>query len=176
MRCSVRWSSAGNCFGHSERSEEPRLFLFSSSYLCFLPLLFPCPCLCLCFCFCFCFCFCLCFCLCLCFCFGFGFGFGFGITAGLLAQRRGKPRRRPPLCRRRERSPKGEATDSIAVAVAVVFLLPFSAQKSHVKSKNNLTPTNKRKSSLKFSYTQFAILNIDKKQARPRKKIDSLRG
>jgi hypothetical protein len=29
--------------------------------------------------------------------------------------------KRPPLCRRLERSPKGEATDSIAVVLAVVF-------------------------------------------------------
>ena len=35
--------------------------------------------------------------------------------------------------------PEGEATDFVAFAPAVVFLLPFLAQKSHVKSKNHLT-------------------------------------
>jgi hypothetical protein len=37
-----------------------------------------------------------------------------------------------PKCRAK---PKDGATHSIAVVSAVVFLLPFSAQKSHVKGK-----------------------------------------
>ena len=49
-----------------------------------------------------------------------------------------------PLPRERSRSlkwnaaakPEGEATDSIAIAIAVIFLSPFSAQKSHVKPPN----------------------------------------
>jgi hypothetical protein len=47
---------------------------------------------------------------------------------------------RLPLCRRRERSPKSEATDLTAFVVAVNFLLAFSAQKSHVKPQNHLIP------------------------------------
>jgi hypothetical protein len=43
------------------------------------------------------------------------------------------------------RGPKGEATDYIALVRAVIFLLPFSAQKSDVKLQNHLTPSNKRK-------------------------------
>jgi hypothetical protein len=66
------------------------------------------------------------------------------------------------------RGPKGEATDSIALVHAGIFLLPFSAQKSHVKPQNHLTPSNKRKSSLKFSYPQTAILKIvEKNKASP---------
>ncbi len=34
---------------------------------------------------------------------------------------------------------KPEATHSIALAMAVVFLLPFFAQKSHVKPQKHLT-------------------------------------
>jgi hypothetical protein len=38
---------------------------------------------------------------------------------------------------------RGEATDLIAFAVAVVFLFPFSAQKSHVKPSKHLNYSNK---------------------------------
>jgi hypothetical protein len=82
-----------------------------------------------------------------------------------------------PLCRRLEQSPEGEATDFIAFAFVSVFLFVFSAQKSHVKPQNHLTPSNKRKSSLKFSYPQTAILKIvEKKQSKPRRDINPLRG
>jgi hypothetical protein len=74
-----------------------------------------------------------------------------------------------PLCRRPERRPKGEVTDLIAFVFAFLAVSPkksalsaseweicfcllwlqlffaFLAQKSHVKSQNRLTPSNKRK-------------------------------
>jgi hypothetical protein len=50
-----------------------------------------------------------------------------------------------------ERSPKGEATDFIAVAFVVDFLLPFSAQKSHVKPENHLTLYQSTRSKWHFS-------------------------
>jgi hypothetical protein len=55
---------------------------------------------------------------------------------------------------------KGEATQSIAVVPAVIFLLPFSAQKSHVKSQNRLTNYNPTTSAWHFSFTQTATLDI----------------
>jgi hypothetical protein len=64
-----------------------------------------------------------------------------------------------------ERSPKGEATDLIAFAVALIFLLPFSAQKSHVKSQNHLTPSNPSTSGLQVSFTPSAIIEIAGKKA-----------
>jgi hypothetical protein len=42
-----------------------------------------------------------------------------------------------------EVKPEGEAADFIAFALASIFLLLFSAQKSHVKPRNDLTQTNK---------------------------------
>jgi large-conductance mechanosensitive channel len=56
--------------------------------------------------------------------------------------------------------PEGEAIDFIAIAVAVVFLLPYSAQKSHVKSKKHLTHCHTTTSAWHFSYPQPAILDI----------------
>jgi len=58
-----------------------------------------------------------------------------------------------PLCRRLERSPKGEATDLLPLFLPLFspLFLPlhlffaFLAQKSHVKPLNHLTPSNKRK-------------------------------
>jgi hypothetical protein len=51
---------------------------------------------------------------------GVGVGVAVGIEPGFSPA--SKPAAtRPPLCRRLERSPKGEATDSIAVVLAVVF-------------------------------------------------------
>jgi hypothetical protein len=44
-----------------------------------------------------------------------------------------------PLCRRLERGPQGEATESIAFAVACFYFPSFSAPKSHVKPQNHLT-------------------------------------
>jgi hypothetical protein len=45
--------------------------------------------------------------------------------------------------------------------------LRFSAQKSHVKSQNHLTLSNQRKSSLKFSQHQPAILKTVEKSKAP---------
>jgi hypothetical protein len=61
-----------------------------------------------------------------------------------------------------------EATESIAFISAAIFLLPFSAQKSHVKPQNHLNPTNKTRSSWHVSYVSSAILKtVEKKQASP---------
>jgi hypothetical protein len=65
-----------------------------------------------------------------------------------------------PLCRRPERSPKGEATQSIAFAVAVVFSSAISAQKSHVKPQNHLTHYPTATSAWHVSYPQTVILDI----------------
>jgi hypothetical protein len=65
-----------------------------------------------------------------------------------------------PLCRRPERILKGEATHFIAFAVALIFLSPFSAQKSHVKPPNHLTRFHPATSAWHFSYVQTDILNI----------------
>jgi hypothetical protein len=62
-----------------------------------------------------------------------------GFALGYVPKQAGSNNRKP------ERSPKGEATDSIALVLAIIFLLPFSAQKSHVKPQNHLTPSNKGK-------------------------------
>jgi hypothetical protein len=64
------------------------------------------------------------------------------------------------------RGPKGEATDSIAVFPCLIFYLPFSAQKSHVKPSNHLNETNKTRSSWHFSYTQPAILKTVEKKGK----------
>src|SRR5882757_9403667 len=64
------------------------------------------------------------------------------------------------------------------VGICCCFLLlhlffAFSAQKSHVKSQNHLTPSNKTRSSLKFSYPQTAIIKtVEKNKQAP----DTLRG
>jgi hypothetical protein len=64
-----------------------------------------------------------------------------------------------------EQSPKGEATDLIDFVLAFIFLLPFSAQKSHVKSQNHLTPSNPLTSELQVSFTPSAIIEIVGKKA-----------
>jgi hypothetical protein len=56
--------------------------------------------------------------------------------------------------------PNREATHSIAFAIAIVFLSPFSAQKSHVKPRNHLTPYHPTTSEWHFSYVPNAILDI----------------
>jgi len=48
-----------------------------------------------------------------------------------------------------------------------IYFLPFSAQKSHVKPQNHLTPSPPATSAWHVSYTQPAILDIDQKQASP---------
>jgi hypothetical protein len=53
-----------------------------------------------------------------------------------------------------------EATESIAFASAVNFLLPFSAQKSHVMPQNHLTHFQSTTSAWHVSYPKPAILNI----------------
>jgi hypothetical protein len=58
---------------------------------------------------------------------------------------------------------EGEATESIAFAVAHVFLSSFSAQKSHVKPQNPLTHYPTTTSEWHFSYPQTAILDIEEK-------------
>jgi hypothetical protein len=79
-----------------------------------------------------------------------------------------KNAQRAPLCRKLERSPTGEASDLIAFAFAINFLLPFSAQKSHVKHQNPLTPYNPSTPAWHFGYLQPAILDIYRqKQASP---------
>jgi hypothetical protein len=76
--------------------------------------------------------------------------------------------RRPlPLCQRQERSPKGEATHSIALVFAVIFYSSFSAQKSHVKSQNHLTHYQPTTSAWHVSYPQPAILYIEIKTNKP---------
>jgi hypothetical protein len=70
-----------------------------------------------------------------------------------------------------ERSPQGEATDFIAVAVTIIFLLPFSAQKSHVKPLNPLTNYPSTTSAWHFSYTPTAILDIDQKNKQAPREI-----
>ncbi len=61
--------------------------------------------------------------------------------------------------RQRQSNPPGSPVCHHAWRLKI-NLLPFSAQKSHVKSQNDLTPTNKTRSNLKLSYLQSAILNI----------------
>ncbi len=61
-----------------------------------------------------------------------------------------------------------KVTHSIAVAVAVIFLLSFSAQKSHVKPSNHLTHYQPTTSVWHFSYSQPAILDIEIKTSKPR--------
>jgi hypothetical protein len=55
----------------------------------------------------------------------------------------------------------GEATESIAFALPLFFLLPFSTQKSHVKPQNHLNHCHTATSAWHFSYTQTAILDIE---------------
>jgi hypothetical protein len=55
-------------------------------------------------------------------------------------------------------------TGFIAFAGAVVFLLPFSAQKTHVKPQNHLTLLQTATSAWHFSSTQPDILDIDRKK------------
>jgi hypothetical protein len=63
---------------------------------------------------------------------------------------------------------KPEATHSIALAAAIIFLLPFSAQKSHVKPGNHLTPfpTNKICVACQLRPIRYTGY-IDQKQASP---------
>ena len=61
-----------------------------------------------------------------------------------------------------------EATHFIVFTIAAIYFSPFSAQKTHVKPPNHLTHSNQRRSSWHFSYVQSAILNIDRKQSKPR--------
>jgi hypothetical protein len=77
----------------------------------------------------------------------------------------------------KQRSYRKQTTDPIVFAVAANFLFAFSAQKTHVKSKNQLTRDNPTTSALKFSYAQTAILNIEIKiQASPVGIFRTLRG
>ena len=71
------------------------------------------------------------------------------------AENRTERRSALPEQRRRARS---EATDSIAVVLAIIFLLPFSAQKSHVKPLNHLTHSQPTTSAWHFSYPPSAII------------------
>ena len=80
--------------------------------------------------------------------------------AGLSAPRLPRPRSGLPLCRRHERSPKGEATDLIAFVLCLYFVSAFLAQKSHVKPLDRLNHTNKTRSTWQVSYRQPAIMNI----------------
>src|SRR5207249_9176296 len=71
---------------------------------------------------------------------------GFGLSAKPTAQRPATlPKTVSPtrVFARRvvtlERSPRGKTTDFIIFVGAVIFYLPFSAQKSHVKPPNHLT-------------------------------------
>jgi hypothetical protein len=59
-----------------------------------------------------------------------------------------------------KRGPKGEAAHSITFVVGVIFLLSFSAKKSHVKPRNHLTPYHPTTSEWHFSYVPNAILDI----------------
>ena len=61
-----------------------------------------------------------------------------------------------------------EATHFIVFTIAAIYFSPFSAQKTHVKPPNHLTHSNQIRSSWHFSYVQSAILNIDRKQSKPR--------
>jgi hypothetical protein len=68
---------------------------------------------------------------------------------------------------------RGETPHSIAIIPAANFLLPFSAQKSHVKSQNGLNCTNETRSSWHFSYAPPAILKIVEKNETSPAGIDS---
>jgi hypothetical protein len=83
-----------------------------------------------------------------------------------------------PLCRRQERSPKGEATNYCLCfcSCSCSYFPSFSAQKSHVKPLNHLTHCHSTTSAWHVSYAQPAILDIDRKQAKPRGDVDTLRG
>jgi hypothetical protein len=70
----------------------------------------------------------------------------------------------------------GEATHSIGLAAAVIFLLPFSAQKTHVKPPNHITQYQTTTSEWHFSLTQFDVLNIEIKTSKAPWDIDTLRG
>jgi hypothetical protein len=61
------------------------------------------------------------------------------------------PERGSAFCLRPNSSQTQQTIDSIAFAVAAIFLSPFSAQKTHVKSRNNLNTRNKTRSSWHFS-------------------------
>ena len=89
---------------------------------------------------------------------------------GSKARRSRQPRSGSALRRPKPRGrsePKGEGTDSIALNVAIVFLLPFSAQKSLVKSPNSLTHYQSTTSAWRISSTPTAILDIDQKTPSP---------
>jgi hypothetical protein len=58
---------------------------------------------------------------------------------------------------------RSEATSIVFVFCSQNFLLPFSAQKSRVKSLSRLTHLQSTTSALNFSYVQTAILDIDQK-------------
>src|SRR5882757_7334882 len=63
---------------------------------------------------------------------------------------------------------KGEMNDLIGFVLSLHLFFAFSAQKSRVKSQNHLTPSNKTRSSLKFSYPQAAIIKtVEKNKQAP---------
>jgi hypothetical protein len=64
-----------------------------------------------------------------------------------------------PLCRRLERSPKGEATDLLPL---LLFPL-FPPKKAHVKPPTHLTPSHPTTSACPMSYPPTATLDIDQK-------------
>jgi hypothetical protein len=66
-------------------------------------------------------------------------------------------------CRDHATKQQPEPTDSIAVASSPIYFLAFSAQKLHVKPRNPINYSNKRKCKLKISYLQTAILKIEEK-------------
>jgi hypothetical protein len=64
--------------------------------------------------------------------------------------------------------PPPEAPDLIAFTVTLIFLSPFSAQKTHVKPKNPITPYTPTTSIWRISSIQLAIIEIGiKKKTRP---------
>jgi hypothetical protein len=69
--------------------------------------------------------------------------------------------KRPPFCRRRERSPKGEATDLLPLSLLLCLLLHLFfcvfCQKTHVKPSNPLTHYATRIYAWHFSSTRFAL-------------------
>jgi hypothetical protein len=87
--------------------------------------------------------------------------FAFGTRVGLW-QRLNPAAKRPLFC-------EGQVPHSNPVTVAVNFLLPFSAQESHVKPQNNLTRYQSTTSAWHFSSTQSSIIKLEiKKRPRPR--------
>src|ERR1700748_2817293 len=79
-----------------------------------------------------------------------------------------------PQAKIKRQASVAEAIDFIAFPIFLTFLLPISAQKSHVKPPSQVNPYKSTTSAWRIRYTQSAIMHIEiKKSGKPHGNLDA---